>query len=172
MKQELDLIRAGRSEPIDRGSGPLPTAPTRKAIRESTDEIMFGALQKGSMPELVRSVCETMLVVARAVDEHDFEPGADDFVAASMSLIEAGRNALDLALMVDDKEGCRAGAVMIELTVRGICAALSIDYDKALRAVLEGREPPLPTTTKTGAPDGSDHGDDKNGPAGETERDS
>lgn len=148
MKFELDLIRAGRALPIDRGeAGRGAVIPTRKAIREATDAVIFDALQAGSMPRLVRSVCNAMLVVARAVDDHDLEPEVDDFIAAAMSLLEAGRGALDLALVVNDWDGARAGAVMIELTVRGMCAALSIDYDAALRAVHEGRDPPLPNSS-------------------------
>lgn len=70
-------------------------------------------------------------------------PSIEDFREASVALIEDARAVFDRGVMVDDMATMRCGAVMLELTVRGMCAALGQDYEEAMRAVHEGREPPI-----------------------------
>ena len=101
-------------------------------------------LKPDNMATLIATICRAMLDVAHAVDDHDAEPDVEDFVEAAIAHIENGRSVIDKGLTIDDMPTIKCGAVMLEITVRGICAALSISYEDAMRAVHEGREAPNP----------------------------
>ena len=47
---------------------------------------------------------------------------------------------MDRGLMLRNWETVRCGSVMLELTVRGICAALSVPYDIVLAEVLRAQQ--------------------------------
>jgi hypothetical protein len=145
MKTELAIVRRGR-QPAVLTIDPkkLPTTPSRKRIRESTDAVIHEALKRDDMPALIRTMCTVMLEVAQTLDIHDEEPDVADLVEAAQALIEAGRAVMDRGLQLQSWETTKCGAVMLELTVRGMFAACSIPYDEALLAVYEGRQPPGP----------------------------
>lgn len=132
MKFELDLVRA--SGVPDTGANA-----TRKELREVTDELIHSALLVNDLPELVRLSAETMCIVARALVRFENDPQVPDFVEASQALIEQGRAVMDKGLLLRNSETINCGAVMLELTVRGICAALSVPYDEVLREVAQAR---------------------------------
>jgi hypothetical protein len=131
MRYELELVRASIT----------PAAPgeavnqTRKALREVTDGLIHNALLLNDLPELVRMSAETMVCVATALARYEQNPEVPDFVEATKTLIEGGRGVMDRGLMLGDWPTANCGAVMLEIAVRGICAALSIPYDKVLAEV-------------------------------------
>lgn len=173
MRFELDLIRTGRpaviiSEPMGAPPG-WPPRPglaermeIRRKVREATDGLIHEALRRDDMAALVRCLCQTMLTVAQALDRNQETPELPDFIEAALAHIEDGRAVMDRGLQLEMADTTRCGAVMLEITVRGICAALGIDYETAMRAVHAGQEPPTPTT---GATNGADH-DEGAGAAG------
>jgi hypothetical protein len=130
MRFELDLLR--ESVPPDPEQR---TEPTRKHLRETTDALIHGALLVNDLPELVRMSAETMCSVATALLRFEINPDVPDFVEASQALIEDGRAVMDRGLTLRSWETTRIGAVMLEIAVRGICAALSVPYDKVLPEV-------------------------------------
>lgn len=132
MKFELDLVRAS-------GVPDTSANATRKELREITDELIHSALLVNDLPELVRLSAETMCIVARALVRFENDPQVPDFVEASQALIEQGRAVMDRGLMLGSPETINCGAVMLELTVRGICAALSVPYDQVLIEVHRAR---------------------------------
>ncbi len=130
MRFELDTLRA--SVPPDPDAR---TEPTRKQLREATDAVIHDALLVNDLPELVRLSAEAMCSVATALLRFELDPQVPDFVEAAQALIEDGRAVMDKGLMLRGWETTRCGAVMLEITVRGICAALSVPYDKVLAEV-------------------------------------
>lgn len=135
MRFEIDLVR-----PTVQPDPAAPTAPTRKEIREVTDQLLHDALLVNDLPELVLLSAETMCTVATALIRFDKDPTVPDFVEAAQALIEQGRAVMDKGLMLRSPETINCGAVMLELTVRGICAALSVPYDEVLTEVVRARE--------------------------------
>ena len=134
MRFELDLLRGSvETDPSQRSE------PSRKGLRETTDRLIYGALLVNDLPELVRLSAETMCVVAEALIRFDRDPGVPDFVEAAQALVEQGRAVMDRGLMLTSAETINCGAVMLELTVRGICAALSVPYDRVLVEVHRAR---------------------------------
>lgn len=134
MKHELDLLRD--SVPVDADAR---TEPTRKDLREATDELIHSGLLVNDLPELVRLSAETMCTVATALLRFEREPAVPDLVEAAQALIEQGRAVMDKGLLLRSWETVQCGAVMLELTVRGICAALSVPYDRVLTEVVQAR---------------------------------
>lgn len=128
---------------IDRKNSTGP----RKALREATDALIHDALLIDDLTALVRMNCEAMLVVATTLVQYEAEPEVVDMVAAARTLIEGARGVMDRGLQLGDPETLKCGAVMIELTVRGMCAALSVPYDDAMlecyRAQQAGENPVL-----------------------------
>lgn len=135
MRFELDTFRDGVAVEPD-----IRTEPTRKELRETTDDLIHGALLVNDLPELVRLSAETMAVVATALVRFDRDPQVPDFVEASQALIEQGRAVMDKGLMLRSWETVCCGAVMIEVTVRGICAALSVPYDRVMAETKRARD--------------------------------
>jgi hypothetical protein len=134
MKHELDLVRASVTPDKTQGS-----APTRKDLREVTDRLIHDCLLANDLPDLVCMSAETMCVVATALLRFELEPQVIDFVEAGQALIEQGRAVMDKGLMLNSELTTNCGAVMLEITVRGICAALSVPYDKVLAEVHRAR---------------------------------
>lgn len=134
MRFELDTLRASVAVEPD-----APSNPTRKELREATDRLIHSALLVNDLPELVHLSAETMCTVATALLRFNREPTVPDFVEASQALIEQGRAVMDKGLMLRSWETVSCGAVMLELTVRGICAALSVPYDRVLVEVHRAR---------------------------------
>ena len=134
MRFEIDLVRPS-VQPAPGDS----TAPIRKELRQTTDELIHSALLVNDLPELVRLSAETMCIVARALVRFENDPQVPDFVEASQALIEQGRAVMDKGLLLRNSETINCGAVMLELTVRGICAALSVPYDQVLTEVHRAR---------------------------------
>ena len=130
MKFELDLLRAGATPDPQ-----APTEPTRRAVRQATDAVIFDALLVNDLPELVRLSAEAMCAVAEGLLRYELDPEVPDFVEASQALIECGRDVMDRGLLLRSWETTRCGAVMLEVTVRGICAALGVPYDRVLSEV-------------------------------------
>ncbi len=134
MKYELDLVRPyAPPDPAQRSE------PTRKALREVTDRLIHDALLVNDLPDLVRMSAETMCVVAEALVRYEQDPQVIDFVEAAQALIETGRGVMDKGLLLRSWETTNCGAVMLEITVRGLCAALSVPYDKVLGEVHRAR---------------------------------
>lgn len=130
MRTELDLLRATVTPDPDQR-----TEPSRKVLRETTDTLIHGALLVNDLPELVRLSAETMVCTATVLLRYAQEPDVPDLVEAAQALIEDSRTVMDRGLMLKDWATTRTGAVMLELTVRGICAALSVPYDAVLAEV-------------------------------------
>jgi hypothetical protein len=127
MKQELDLCRASVTpNPTD------STTTNRRALRETTDDLIHNALMVDDLPGLVGLSAETMLCVAGILLKYGQEPDVRDLVEAAQAHIESGRAVMDKGLMLNSWETVKCGSVMLELTVRGICAALSVPYDLVL----------------------------------------
>ena len=135
MKQELDLCR-----PTITPASADPTTASRKALREKTDDLIHNALLIDDLPGLVALSAETMICVATTLLRYDIEPDVRDLVDAAQAHIESGRAVMDRGLMLRNWETVRCGSVMLELTVRGICAALSVPYDKVLAEVLRAQQ--------------------------------
>lgn len=134
MRFEIDLVR-----PSTQPEPGASTAPLRKDLRQTTDALIHSALLVNDLPELVRLAAETMCVVATSLVRVDLDPQVPDFVEASQALIEQGRAVMDKGLLLRNSETINCGAVMLELTVRGICAALSVPYDQVLTEVHRAR---------------------------------
>jgi hypothetical protein len=143
VKFELDLLRSS-TEPAGTVTA---TTPDRRALRQTTDALIHDALLVNDLPELVRLSAETMCVVAATLVRAQRDPQVPDFVQAAKTLIEGARGVMDRGLMVHDWPTVECGAVMIEITVRGICAALNVPYDKVLvevhRARVAGENPAI-----------------------------
>lgn len=140
MRFELDTMRDSVTpDPA------APTTETRRELRVTTDTLIHSGLLVNDLPELVRLSVDTMRVVAMGLLRYQREPDVPDFVEASQALIEQGRAVMDRGLLLRSWETVHCGAVMLELTVRGICAALSVPYDQVLvevhRADLAGENP-------------------------------
>lgn len=135
MRAELDLCRSSVT--------PNPTEPTttsRRALRETTDDLIHSALLVNDLPGLIGLSAETMVCVAQTLLKYEQDPQVPDFVEAAQASIEQGRAVMDRGLMINSWETVRCGAVMLELTVRGICAALSAPYDTVLAEVLRAQQ--------------------------------
>jgi hypothetical protein len=130
MQFEMDTMRASTAH-----DATAPVAPTRKALREATDALMNDGLATGELVEAVTRACDVMCTVAAGLVRHGYEPGVADLVEATCASIENARAVLDKGLMLQDAATVNCGAVMVELTVRGMCAALGVPYDSALREV-------------------------------------
>jgi hypothetical protein len=135
MKQELALVK-GSVTPDPKAS----TTAARKELREATDRVIHDALLIDDLPGLVQLSAETMLAVATVLARYEQDPDVRDLVEAAQAHIEHGRAVMDKGLMLASWETVRCGAVMLELTVRGICAALSAPYDLVLAEVLRARQ--------------------------------
>ena len=134
MRFEIDLVRPS-VQPAPGDS----TAPIRKELRQTTDALIHSALLVNDLPELVRLAAETMCVVATGLVRVDRDPQVPDFVEAAQAMVETGRAVMDKGLLLNSPETINCGAVMLELTVRGICAALSVPYDRVLVEVHRAR---------------------------------
>ncbi len=140
MRFELDTFR----ESVVPEPG-TPTEPTRRDLRETTDRLIHDALLVNDLPELVLLSADAMRSVAQALLRYGQNPQVPDFVEGAQALVEQGRAVMDKGLLLNSWETVRCGAVMLELTVRGICAALSVPYDPVLtevhRAGMAGEAP-------------------------------
>lgn len=140
MRHELDLVRPGVI--VDQGQDIIPL---RRELRETTDALIHEALLVNDLPELVRLSGETILCVARTLARLGRDPQVPDFVEAAQASIEQGRAVMDRGLVLASPETLLCGAVMIEITCRGICAALGVPYDSLLaelqRAHVTGEAP-------------------------------
>lgn len=140
MRFELALLR-----PDVAGDPTQRTEPARKAIRVVTDRMLHDALRVDDLPGLVTLAAETMCVVAETLLAFGIEPDVADLVEAAQALVEDSRAVMDRGLLLRSFETVRCGAVMMELTVRGLCATLSVPYDAVLvevrRAGLAGEAP-------------------------------
>jgi hypothetical protein len=135
MKHEFALLRSSiTSDPK------APTAPARKELRQVTDRLINDALLLDDLPELVLLSADTMVTVASTLLRYEIEPDVRDLVEATQALIESSRAVMDRGLLMTSWETVRCGAVMVELTVRGLCAALTIPYDDVLAEVHRARQ--------------------------------
>lgn len=130
MKFEMTLFGPGVTP-----NPSAPTVPARKALRETTDSLIHNALLVNDLPGLVAQSAEVIALVARTLLQFEQEPEVPDFVEAVRAHIENGRAVMDRGLTLNDWDTVRCGAVMLEITVRGICAALSVPYDLVLAEV-------------------------------------
>lgn len=139
MKQELDIIRAG-AEPLPAGVFKLKpsTTESRRNLRLLSDEVLDWAHGNANIAGLATACSALMLAVARIVDAHDIEPDVPNFLEAVQALIEKSRAVMDKGLMIDSPETSKCGAVMMELSVRGIAAALNLPYGELLQTVKDG----------------------------------
>ena len=78
---------------------------------------------------------ETMCTVAATLVQQEIEPDVHDLVDAVQDLIRPARDVIDRGLNIDRPEYVRCGSVMIELVIRGLCAAIGAPYDAALAEV-------------------------------------
>lgn len=129
MKFEQDLV--GR-EPIPLGR--VPSTEARRDVRVITDAFIFDALRANQMQPLLDGACDTMLTLARALNRHSIEAEVPDFMEAAVALIEDARTVFDAGMRVDDHDRAKIGAVMLELAVRGILAALDKPYYELMKA--------------------------------------
>lgn len=134
MKHEMNCMR-----PHVAHDQAAPVAPTRKALRAATDALIHDALLQADLPALVTLSCDVMREVAAGLLRHGHEPGVGDLVEGAQAMIENGRAVMDKGLMLQSAETINCGAVMIELAVRGLCAALGAPYDAALAEVVRAR---------------------------------
>lgn len=155
MKWEQDLVRE-LGAPLEPAS-PADVLSGRRVVRLASDVLLLDGLRTNTLPPLVEGCCGTMLALARVLNRHQLEPDVPHFIEAAGALIEDARTIFDAGFRVDDKDKAMVGAVMLEITVRGICAALSVPYEDAMRASHAGL--PLPVKT-TGAHDGNEHAHD------------
>lgn len=156
MHFELELIRNAPTTDAaelsnDKSQRPVEST-IRREVRQATDHVMREA---DTLSALLSGCCVTMLAVARGLERCAQEPSIGDFREASVALIEDARAVFDRGVMVDDMETMRCGAVMMELVMRGMFAALGQDYEASMRAVHEGREPPVRKPNE-GEDDGSE----------------
>ncbi len=143
MKMELELVRrSSQPLPIDLGIDRLriPTQQSRREVREASDFVIHDALRKDDVPAMAIGVCGLMLAVAGVIDRYDIEPDVPDLVQAVEALIEDGRSVVDRGLALGSWDTVKCGAVMLEITARGICATLSFPYDELMLAIHQGRD--------------------------------
>lgn len=142
MKEELEIVRAARpaEEPLPEGVERLkqPTVASRRAVRELSDFVIHDALRRDDLPGLAVSLAKLMLGVAAVIDRYDVEPHVGDFVEAATALIEDARTVMDRGLTIQDWNTVKCGAVMLEITVRGIAAALNFPYSSLLEVAQNG----------------------------------
>jgi hypothetical protein len=131
IKNDTEQAGSGVNGSTDWGD----TTSIRKGLRNITDDLIHQALMNDSMVDACTGMCLTMLVVAKFSYALRSIPDVRDFVEASQALIEDARSVADKGLMLHSHETTRCGAVMMEIVVRGMCAALSLPYDKLLAAV-------------------------------------
>lgn len=139
MKQELAIIRASR-EALPPGVDAIKpsVSASRREVREATDFVMREALESNDLATLAAAAARLMLTTATVVDRHGIEPDVTDLIEAMRALVEDSRAVLDRGLMIDAHATARCGAVMVELAVRGLCAALNFPYGDLLAAVHAG----------------------------------
>lgn len=132
MKQELEIIRAGvvKIKPS--------TNDSRRSLRVLSDALLQWAHGNASIEGLATGCGALMLDVARIVDAHDVEPDIPNFLEAIQAVVETGRAVMDKGLMIDSPETTKCGAVMMEISVRGIAAALNLPYGELLQTVKDG----------------------------------
>lgn len=139
MKFELDLTRSAPAEALPDGVTPLgPTkqaigVETRRDVRMATDDLIHEALRANQLPPLVDGVCKVMHDLAVALHKLKLEPDVPHFIEAAVALVEDARTVFDAGVRVDDPEKTMIGAVMLEITARGVFAALSIDYEAQMK---------------------------------------
>lgn len=141
MKFEQDLVREP-VEPLPEGVTRRPAGDARRDIRLLTDSLIHEALRANTLPPLVDGTCIVMLALARALNRHELVPEVPHFIEAAIALIEDARTVYDKGMLVDDADRAMVGAVMLEITVRGVCAALSIDYEAEMRKRVQPPETP------------------------------
>lgn len=115
-----------------------PTTSVRHGLRSITDEVIHKALRNDSMAELAEGMCLIMLTSAKTTVAYNLDPDVADFVEACTALIEDARSVADRGLTTHDERTAKCGLVMLELTVRGIAAALGMPYEDLVRAVHAG----------------------------------
>lgn len=135
MKAEMDIVRADIV-----ADAKEPTTATRRALREATDAIIHDALLTNELPSLLQMSAECMIVVAGCMVSYEQDPGVPDFVEGAQACIECARAVIDKGLMLNSWETVRCGAVMLELTCRGIFAALGAPYDQVLAECYRARK--------------------------------
>jgi hypothetical protein len=166
MKFELDLIRPDRPLDDDPKARRRDTTAHRKELREVTDAVINEALPSNDLTLLVYLSCEVILEVARCLDDVSEDPTLLDFVLAASEHLQNARATMDRGLLLQDWETVRRGAVMVELTVRGICAALSVPYEEAVStARVSGYEPVRGVLRRAGLIKGEDDGTKSEGGA-------
>lgn len=139
MKFELELTRPPAVTDLPEGVTPL--GPTKQAIsvevrrdvRLATDELIHEALRANQLPPLVDGVCKVMHDLAVSLHKLKLEPDVPHFIEAACALIEDARTVYDAGVRVDDVEKTAIGAVMVEITARGVFAALNIDYETEMK---------------------------------------
>lgn len=139
MKFEQDLVREP-IEPLPEGVKRRPSGDARRDVRLLTDALIHEALRANTLPPLVDGACVVMLALARALNRHELAPEVPHFIEAAIALIEDARTVYDRGMQIDDADRAMVGAVMLEITVRGVCAALSIDYEAEMRARVQPKE--------------------------------
>lgn len=127
MKFELTLVR-----PTITSDPKAPTAPSRLLLRQASDRVLHDALALNDLPGLVETACDTMLVVAGVLAKYEQDPQVPDFVEGAQACIENARAVMDKGLLLQSWETVNCGAVMMEITLRGICATLGMPYEKVL----------------------------------------
>ena len=132
MKFELDLVRDKVATLFETGEPPT-MADQRKALRRMTDDCIEQGLMINSLEALPKHISQVMLTVAASLQVQELEPDVEHFVYAAVALIEDSRKAMDLGMLPDNAPQTTVGAVMMEITMRGICHALGLDYEAALR---------------------------------------
>lgn len=128
MKFELELVK-GSVNPDPR----TPTTPSRRDLQLATDALI--ADEPLDLTGVVERSCSIMLVVAKTLTTYQQDPQVPDLVEASSASIRAARLVMDRGLLMNDWDQVRCGAVMLELSVRGLCAALSVPYDRVMAEV-------------------------------------
>lgn len=168
MRQELDMVRAGREVPLDDDveSRRKATAPLRKELREVTDTLLDAVRAGSGLVPVVSMAMASVLCVADVLDRVDEEPGIEDLMYATGAVLASGRNALDRGLTLQDWDTARMSAVSVELLVRGLMSALGVPYDAALAAAYtegeQGIEQLLLTLGKIQPKEKSDDGEGGN----------
>jgi hypothetical protein len=133
MRHELNLVQAGITQ-----DPKAPTTAFRRALREGTDALIHdGPID---LVEVVARSCQVMLTVACTMATYGHEPQAPDFYEAAAACIENGQAVMDKGLMLQSQETINCGAVMLEITVRGMCAALGVPYDQVLAHCYEAQQ--------------------------------
>ncbi len=138
MKYELDLVKP-HVEPLAEDAPTeqvrLNVLSCRKNIREEADRLIHDALLCSDLLKLAEYSADVMLATAAALTRLRLEPTVEDFVYAAKELVEDARKIVDMGLQQRIDGDVRIGAVCLELVSRGICATLSVPYEKVLAAV-------------------------------------